>query len=246
LKNSKPKKINRFIIGDPNNYTEKYREDVEKLAKRGTEVLNLPGVQGNQPEFSTREELLSSFRALKFHYCQLHLQHRKAINELEKIHSAQFGNKGFLKKFDMQDLHPFYFYRLVALRFKGLSKTDLDSLTARNADKKNYRVKNLSARVFRQHFKIATNHSKWVDLPVQRAKNNLFALKVMAIGVIEDYLGRALEQYERDDFIAESGPFLKKLEQGLIQFTNEELGYATKFLNPTLPESRGVKKIIKK
>jgi len=247
LKNEKPKKYKRFIIGDHKNRTEEYHLDREKLEKKGVGVLHLPGVQGDQPEFSTHKELLKSFRALKIHYCKQELEYRKALEELKKIHSAQFGHKGFLKQFGMEDLHPLYFYRLVALRFNGLSKAHLDSLCARNAQKqKKYQVKNLSPRLFKQHFKLAINEMKWVDLPAKRTKQNLFALQVMAIGVIEDYFDRTLEAHEREDFIAESGPFLRKLETGLFKFANEGLGYATEFLNPTLPKSRGVKKTTKK
>lgn len=242
MKTAKAKKYKRYIIGDPNDKSPEYAESIQKLNKKEVGVVHLPGVQGNQPEFSTHKELLGSFKSLKVHYCQLYLEHLKALDELEKIHSAQFGNKGFLKQFGMENLHPLYFYRLVALRFNGLSKSQLDSLCTRNARKKNYQVKNLSPRLFQQHFKLAINEGEWVDLPAKRTKRNLFALQVMAIGVIEDYLGRTLEVHEREDFIAESGPFLKKLETGLFKFFNEGLGYATTFLNPTLPSRSGEKK----
>lgn len=246
MNNSKPKKFKRFIIGDPKDKSPEYLDSVKDLEKKGTGVLHLSGVQGNQPEFLTQKELLSSFKNLKIHYGMRELEYRRALEELEKIHSAQFGNKGLLKRFGMEDLHPLYFYRLIALRFQELSKANLESLTSRNADKKNYVVKNLSKRKFQQHFKDAISDSKWVDLPVWRAKNNLFALKVMAIGVIEDYLDRALEPHEREDLIAESGPFLKKLQQGLIQFTNDGVGYATKFEKPRLPGQGRTKKPLTK
>lgn len=246
MKTTNTKEYRRYIIGDPNDKSPEYIESVQELSKKGVGVLHLSGVQGNQPEFSTHKELLKSFKSLKVHYCQLYLEHLRALKELKNIHSAQFGNKGFLKQFGMEDLHPLYFYRLVALRFNGLSKTHLEALCVRNAQRQKYQVKNLSPRLFQEHFRLAINPGKWVDLPSKRTKQNLFALQVMAIGVIEDYIGRTLETHEREDFIAESKPFLRKLEVGLIKFVNEELGYATTFLNPTLPSRRAVKKSIKK
>ena len=242
MKTSQSKKYTRYLIGDPTDRSPEYLDSVKELNKKGVGVLHLSGVQGNQPQFSTQKELLESFQSLKVHYRQLYLEHLKAIEELKKIHSAQFGNKGFLKKFGMEELHPLYFYRLVALRFNGLSKAHFESLCAKNVSKKKYEVKNLSSRLFQQHFKLAIDEDAWVDLPAKRARNNLFALQVMAIGVIEDYLGRTLEPHEREDFIAESGPFLRKLEAGLIKFINEGLGYATEFLNPSIPSQRKSKK----
>ncbi|MFY8182701.1 MAG: hypothetical protein ACOVKL_00640 [Polynucleobacter sp.] len=242
MKPSKSKKYPRYLIGDPTDRSPEYLAGVNALNKKGVGVLHLGGVQGNQPQFSTHQELLKSFQGLKVHYCQLYLEHIKATEELTKIHSAQFGNKGFLKQFGMAELHPLYFYRLVALRFNGLSKADLESLCARNAPKKKYDVKNVSSRLFQQHFRRAISETEWIDLPAKRTRNNLFALQVMAIGVIEDYLGRTLKPHEREDFIAESGPFLKKLEAGLIKFANEGLGYATEFLNPSVPPQGKVNK----
>lgn len=227
-------KFVRYVIGDRDDRTEEYREEVKALERKNTGVLYINGVSGKHPLDLSHDELLSSFRALKIKYCLREVQYQKALAKLEVHESRLISRTGFLKEFGIVNLHPRIFIRLVVLRFNELSKAELEPLIRRKPNIKNYCVKNISRRNLAEHLRKAKNPNYWIDLPVKRAPNYMHALKVMAIGVIEDCSKETLKNHTRERILTELHARIKGLLPEMLVFINEGVGNATKLANPQL------------
>ncbi len=205
------KPCHRYVIIDADDHSETNQNRLKKLEANGTGLLKLSGVSGKDPELMTRAELLKSFRSLKILYCWRERDYQKANAELSKYKEAQKGRSGFLKEFGAKDLDPWVFIRLIVLRYNELSKQELEPLIRRKPNINNYKIKRLSPDKFQKHLSIATDIGIGINYPSARSRIYIHALKVMAIGVLEDYLGEDLNPLQRARIIDETSERLQDL-----------------------------------
>jgi len=214
-----PKLYKRYLIQDADDHSPEYLEKIKRHEANGTGLLTLSGVSGKNPRSLTHKDLLHSFECLKVLYCMREREYQQALAELSKYQHAQKARQGLLKGLGAPDLDPFIFIRLSVLRFNELSKGELEPLTIRKPDTNHYVVKRLGKTKFREHLKKASNIGFGINYPRSRSPNFIHALKVMAIGVLEDYLGRELSANQRlkmmdgaDDRIKELLKILNRMD----------------------------------
>ncbi len=201
----------RYLIKDVDDHSEAYLKKLKKYEADDVGLLTLSGVSGKKPHLMNHSELLHSFECLKVLYCWREREYQEAMAELSKYKEAQKGRSGFLKDFGAKDLDPWVFIRLVVLRFNELPKSELEPLIKRKPNLNHYKVKHLSKSKFQKHLKIANDFVIWINYPSSRSRAYIHALKVMAIGVLEDYLGKDLSPLQRTRIIDETGERLKDL-----------------------------------
>lgn len=201
----------RYVIEDQDDDSEGYRLLKQDYEDRNIGLLRLSGVSGDHPLNLTHKQLLHSFRCLKILYCMREVHYRKALKELAVYKSAQIGRRGFLKHLGAGDLDPWVFIRLIVIRFNDLSDEELAPLIRRKPSITKYVVKNLSSDEFKIHLKKASSLAIGINPPRHRSPRFMFALKVMAIGVLEDYLKTKLDDGKRFILMTQPDDRLKDL-----------------------------------
>lgn len=201
----------RYVIEDQDDDSEAYRLMKQEYEDKNIGLLRLSGVSGNHPLDLTQKELLNSFRCLKVLYCMREVHYQKALKELAVYKSAQMGRRGFLKELGAGDLDPWVFIRLIVLRFNDLSDEELAPLIQFKPSITNYLVKNLSSDEFEIHLKKASSLAIGMNPPRRRSPRFMFALKVISIGVLEDYLKAKLDESKRFILMTQTDDRLKEL-----------------------------------